>query len=201
MRGISIFVLLCSATLAASGCDPYRFTMSGNQFLECRILSDFHLVSHTKYSVDLSPGGTVVLTAQGVTQFRTMMWVKLDSGTGMKMLVRPHVEESVLDSGYVITMTPNGTSIDSAGIHLARYPEARLKPGVVEMLSVYNEERFTEVILGCDTIVRNFSTGNAPDDIVFKSMAGSTGHVYAPDWRELDFRSKSEAPGLLNRAP
>jgi hypothetical protein len=200
MRTLYIFLLLFSAAIGISGCDPYRFTMPGNEFLQCRILSDFHLVEHTKNSIDLSPGGTVVLTAQGVTQFRTLMWIKLDSGTGMKMLVRPRVEESVLDSGYVITMTTSGTSIDSAGIHLARYPDARLKSEAAQMLSVYNEERFIEVVLGCDTIIKSFSSPKAPDDIVFKSMERSAGHIYVPNWHGLDFRSKEETPDVLGRA-
>ena len=182
-----IFLSFTLFTFSLSSCDPSRFVMQGFHKVDCRILSPYGSVDGSNYYYDLYPTGCVKMTVPEKMQNSIELWVNLTHGEGVKMMLRSRTEETVLDSGYVLTLSRNGVHVDSSGMQISSQPSAILAENKPSLVTIYNDERFTQVTLGCDTIFRRMTSTKAPDDIVFASIDSSTVRIYAVDWRELKY--------------
>ena len=185
-----IFLSFTLFAFSLSSCDPSRFVMQGFHKVDCRILSPYGTVDGSNYYYDLYPTGCVKMTVEDKTQNSTEIWINLAKGEGVKMMLRSRTEETVIDSGYVITMSRNGVRVDSSGIQISSYPSAILSANKPSLVTFYNDEKYAQVTLGCDTIFRRMTSTKAPDDIVFASIDSSTVRIYAVDWRELKYSEK-----------
>ncbi len=182
-------VLLC----LLSGCDPYHFTMKSSSSLDGTILSQLGTVNTHYYTVELLPNAAVELTNTERTQFQLATYIRLSHGEGFQVLLRPTVEDKLLDSGLVLTFfTKGGMRLDSAGITLIENKNFHFPVDSDALLRVYNEQAYVEAIVGCDTLVKHFSTTIATDDLVFTSLDNSTVTITIPEWNKVRFPKGEE---------
>jgi hypothetical protein len=169
-----------------AGCDPTRFSVLSDRDVDCRIYSDHRLVAKMPSGFTLSPGGCVSTTYLWATQYRSIFRITLDEGEGVQIMLRPIVEESILDSGIVLTLTRNGYQLINNDTVLAAGALPVLAQGKTETFSTYSEEGYMELTLGCDTLYRGITKRIEGDDIIFSSLPASTVTIFAPDWRDLE---------------
>ena len=179
---LSLLILIA----CVAGCDPTRFSVLSDRDVDCRIYSDHRLVEKMPSGFTMSPGGCVATTYLWATQYRAFFRITLDEGEGILVMLRPIVEESILDSGMVLTLTRNGYRLVNKDTILASGALPALVQGKTEIFSTYSEEGYMELTLGCDTLYRGITKRIEGDDIIFATLPKSTVTIFAPDWRDLE---------------
>ena len=186
---IAFFVILSFV----AGCDPYRFKVETKLPVDCRIYSDHNSVDSHLYGFEMHPNAVVNMTSLAWTQFDLAFYLKSSGGEGFQLLLRPVSEESVIDSGLVLTfLNSGGVRLDSAGHLLDEKPSFRFPQDSQTYVTIYNEESYLQVTVGCDTVVKRYTKQKASDDIVFKTLHGSTLNVLDPEWKRIRFLKNFE---------
>ena len=169
------------------GCDPYRFKAETKYPVDCRIFSDNGSVESNLYGFRMHSGASLGITSIGWTQYDLSAYLTLSGGEGFQVLLRPVVEESVIDSGLTLTFSSQGLRLDSAGNTLERNPAFHFPKDSQTYITVYNEEAYLQVTVGCDTILKHYSRRKSSDDIVLKTLPGSELNVLDPQWKQIKF--------------
>ncbi|MEP7234685.1 MAG: hypothetical protein ABI778_05250 [Ignavibacteriota bacterium] len=178
---------------ALGGCDPYRFRNETKYPVECRIFSDHNSVSSNLYGFTMHPEATVQVTSVAWTQFEFRAYMTLSGGEGFSLMLRPVLEEGVIDPGLVLTFsTANGLSLDSAGHELLKNSAFHFPEDKQTFVTIYNEESYIEVTIGCDTILKRFTKRKSSDDIGIHTLGGTELSVISPEWQKIKFRKEFE---------
>jgi hypothetical protein len=180
------YLVILTILGAMLGCDPTRFTVLSDRDLECRIYSDHRLVKKAAAGFELLPGACVAVTYLWATQYRASFRLTLQEGEGFVVMMRPVVEETIIDSGIVLTMTSRGYSLRSGDTLLASGALPVLQKGKTEIFRTYNEEGYLEVTYGCDTLYKGITRVKESDDIIFATLPLSTVSVVGPLWQDLE---------------
>lgn len=182
MKPLSLIMLI----IVIAGCDPTRFSLISDRNLDCRIYSDHRLVSHSQVGFTLDPGGSVAVTYLWATQYRATFRLTLDEGEGAKILIHPVVQESIIDSGLVLTLSRNGYELREGETIIASGASPSLEVGKPRIFRAYSEEGYLELTLGCDTLYKGVTLRTESDDIIFTTLPESKVSVYGPYWRDLE---------------
>ncbi len=177
-----LFFLLAIST----GCDPTRFSVLSDRDIDCRIYSDYRLVDKQPSGFTLSPGACVSTYYLWATQYRATYRLTVEDGEGVVIMLRPIVEEQVLDSGIVLTIGKNGYRLVNKDTVLATGTHPRLTQGKPELFRAYSDEGYLELTLGCDTLYRGLTKHIEGDDIIFSTLPQSRVNVFAPSWKDLE---------------
>ena len=170
------------------GCDPYRFRVETKNPVECRIFSDHNSVDSHLYGFEMHPGAVMQVTSLAWTQYDFAAYLTLSRGEGFQLMLRPVVEESVIDSGLVLTFSSSGgMRLDSAGHLISENQSFRFPKDLQTYVTIYNEESYLQVTVGCDTVVKRFTMRKSSDDIVLKTLPGSELKVVEPEWEQIKF--------------
>jgi hypothetical protein len=189
----SYYCALLLVTAAFGGCNPYRFKAETKYPVDCRIFSDHNTVESHLYGFMMNPEATVEATSLAWTQYDLAVYLTLSGGEGFQLMLRPVVEESVIDSGFVLTfLTEGGMRLDSSGHNLDENPGFHFPKDSQTYVTVYNEESYLQVTVGCDTVVKRYTRRKSSDDIVLKTLPGSTLNVLDPQWKRIKFMKDHE---------
>ena len=173
-----------------TGCDPYRFTVGERRPIDCRIYSSHNSVDSHLNSFDMHPESSVGMTSLGRTQYEFSSYLNASGGNGFEILLRPILEERVMDSGFVLRFSTNGFELDSGGVVIDANKSFRIPNDSATYITVYNEESYLRVTVGCDTLVKRYTKRKSSDDIVFKTMPGTELRVLSPDWAPMKFMNE-----------
>ncbi len=183
-----LFLIAC-----IGGCNPYRFRVETQEPVDCRIFSDHKSVESHLYGFQMHPDATVHVTSLAWTQFDLGMYLKLSGGEGFQLLLRPIAEESVVDSGFVLTfLSRGGVRLDSGGHLLDENPSFRFPKDSQTYVTIYNEESYLRVTVGCDTVLNRYTKRKSSDDIVLKTLPGTELNVLDPHWKRIKFTKNFE---------
>ena len=184
----ALFLLALTA-----GCDPYRFTVETQHPIDCRIYSDHNSVDSHLYGFDMKPDAVIGMKSTGWTQYHLKAYLTLHGEEGFAMMLRPVVEESVIDSGFTLTFSSiGGLRIDSAGKTVGENSAFRFPKDSQVYVTVYNEESFLQVTIGCDTVLKRYTKRRSSDVMVLKTLSGSELHVLDPEWTKIKFTQSSD---------
>jgi hypothetical protein len=134
----------------------------------------------------MSPGACVSTSYLWATQYLTTFRITLEEGEGLKIMLRPIVEEQILDSGIVLTLSRHGYHLMNKDTLLAAGTLPALTQGKSVVFRSYSEEGYMELTLGCDTLYRGITKRIEGDDIIFSPLLQSTVTVFGPQWRDLE---------------
>lgn len=185
-----IFSVILSAVIC--GCDPYRFTVETQQPVECRIFSDHTSVDSHLYGFDMKPDATVGMKSKAWTQYFISAYLTLHGGDGFKLMVRPVVEEGIRDPGFTLTFSKTSLVVDSAGTMIVTDPDFRFPRDSQMYVTIYNEESFVQITIGCDTILKRYTKQKSSDEIALQTLGGSELKVLDPRWRRIQFTKATE---------
>jgi hypothetical protein len=145
------------------------------------------------YGFDMHPDAVLQVTSLAWTQYELAAYVTLSGGDGFQLMLRPVLEESVVDSGLVLTfLSGAGVSLDSAGHHLDENTSFRFPKDSQTYVTIYNEESYLQVTVGCDTVLKRFTKCKSSDDIALKTLLGSELKVVDPEWKRINFTKHFE---------
>ena len=182
------YIALLILSAAVSGCDPYRFRAETRYPVQCRIFSDHRSVDSHLYGFEMHPNAVVQVTSLAWTQYDLAAYLTLSSGDGFQLMLRPVVEESVIDSGLVLTfLSAGGVRLDSAGHLIEENTMFRFPKDSQTYVTIYSEESYLQVTVGCDTVVKRFTRRKSSDDIVLRTLSGSELKVVDPEWKQIKF--------------
>jgi hypothetical protein len=184
MAAMRTFLVI--SLLLLVGCDPYRFTLIGHDYMKARIHSKLETVDDTERWFDVKEDGCVSLELPTATQYRISLNAQILEGEGFRVLARCRVEEQLIDSGVVISVTKKYARADKDGVNLAIMKAPVISTNNLINVKLYNDEKYLQVIVGCDTLLKYHAKGPSPDDLVITSIDSSTTRIYAPDWRDLE---------------
>jgi hypothetical protein len=170
------------------GCDPYRFRSETRNPVQCRIFSDPKSVEPNLYGFEMHPDAVLQVTSLAWTQFEFAGYFTLSGGEGFQLMLRPVIEESLVDSGFVLTfLSGGGVSLDSAGRRIDENKAFRFPRDSQTYVTIYNEESYLQVTVGCDTVVKRFTRRTSSDDIALRTLANSRLQVVDPEWKRIKF--------------
>jgi hypothetical protein len=173
---------------ASCGCNPYRFTVETQHPVDCRIFSDHNTVESNLYGFDMHPDAVIQVTSLAWTQYNLAAYLKLSGGEGFQIMLRPVVEESVIDSGLVLTfLSGGGVRLDSAGQTIDENHAFCFPKDSQVYVTIYNEESYLQMTIGCDTVLKRYTKRKSSDDIVLKTLPGSELKVLEPQWKRIRF--------------
>src|ERR1044071_2649274 len=182
MKTATKFALLSALPLMAS-CAPYDYQMNAGHVISCRVLTPLPTVEQGDLVTTLHDSGAINMSYYGATEYVVTMDMKLVKGNGFRVLIRSDVEQrDVLDSGIALTVTPHGTTLDSAHHTFIDRSDIRMAEGAQLPLSILSENNLTQVVLGCDTVYKGWTKRMESDDVVIESLPGSEVLVIRPDW-------------------
>jgi hypothetical protein len=174
------------------GCDPYRFTVETQHPVDCRIFTDHNGVEPSLYGFKMHPEAVVQMTSLSWTQYDLASYITLSGGDGFQLMLRPVVEESVIDSGLVLTFSSSkGFRLDSAGQMIEENSAFHFPKDSQTYITVYNEESYLRVTVSCDTVLKRYTKRKASDDIVLKTLPGSSLTVLDPEWKRIRFTTNN----------
>lgn len=175
------------------GCNPYRFTVETQHPVDCRIFTDHNSVNSHLYGFDMHSNAVVQVTSLAWTQYDLGVYLTLSGGEGFQLMLRPVLEESVIDSGLVLTFLSNGgMRLDSAGHTLEENRTFRFPKDSQVYVTIYNEESYLQMTVGCDTVLKRFTKRKSSDDIALKTLPGSELKVLEPKWKRIKFTKDHE---------
>ncbi|HEY3876050.1 MAG TPA: hypothetical protein VGM92_11275 [Candidatus Kapabacteria bacterium] len=185
-RVVLAFLLSAITLFAINGCNPYEFALGGPHTVSCEILTPLAGVDHGPDHATLRNGAAIDLNYFGATQYLISMGLRLNEGTGCRILLRPVVEyRDVRDSGMILTLTSSGISIDPAHQSMLLHSETPLAPHKVTHLWILSQNNFTQVVLDCDTVFRGWTKRNESDDVVIEALPKSEVDIIQPDWASI----------------
>ena len=181
---------LCIAVCAAlTGCTPYEFTMGSRHITRCSVLTSLAGVDQGTRYATLRDTAAIDMNYYGATQYLLTMDVKAMRGEGFRVLLRPVVEQrAVIDSGLILTVTNEGTTLVEHGTLRARRPDVVIRPGQQMHLSLLSENGYLQIALGCDTVFKGTSAIKESDDVVVQALERSEVQLIQPDWSGLPDR-------------
>jgi hypothetical protein len=175
-------------SLVALGCDPERFTIKSYESIDCRIYSDHHLVHSFADGFVVDGGGVVGMQSLYRTQYYFETYLTHSGDSGFKILLRPKVQEKVIDSGLVLSfLSPTGLRLDSAGKTIQQNTSFHFPDSTPVFVTIYNEEKFLQVTVGCDTVVKYYGATLASDDLVVQPLGDSRVRVQKAEWYKIKF--------------
>jgi hypothetical protein len=182
-------VLAVTALILLVGCsDPYRFSVRTPDAMDCRIFTGLHSAEGSAFGFTMQPDAVVGMTSLEYTQYEWRGFVNSHGGKGFRLLLRPKVEETVIDSGLVLLFSSGGGErLDSAGSLLESDPAFRFPQDSSVLVTVFTDEDYLQVTVGCDTVLRRKTMRMTSDDLVVQTLHGTTLAVYAPLWKRLVF--------------
>lgn len=172
----ALFMLLLGA-----GCNPRVFTLQSDYPVSVYNFSDILSVSHTLNSVTVRNGAAIALTSQGVTEYNFEGIVR-SQGKGFRLLLRPVIEHDVKDSGYVLTISKDGSRLDSGGKLLKNLSWFKDEGDSLKRLIVYTDNHYMRVTYGCDTLVNDHFPQKESDVLGIQPLDHSTLTLYNPIW-------------------
>lgn len=178
-------VLLLMLAGIGAGCSERGFRVGTEHRVSVYNYSALSSVSHNTYSFSLRDTALVVVTSPTVTQYYFESFIRLDSGSGFKVYLRPVAEHVVRDSGYTLTMSKHGFELDSGRTVLARLPYTSFATDSLTRFTIYNDNRFVQVTLGCDTLFHNFLALKESDALAIRPLEGSKVTFYDPIWHDM----------------
>jgi hypothetical protein len=197
-----LHIVLVCLTAIFIGCNPYRFSIQTSNPVECRIFSDHNSVKSQLYGFQMNPESVVQITSLGWTQYDFGAYFNFSGGEGFQVMLRPTVEESVIDSGLILTFfSSGGMRLDSAGKLLEENSSFRFPKDSQTFVTVYNEEAYLRVTVGCDTVFKRFTKRKSSDDIVLKTLTGSKLNIMQPQWKQVKFVKNFEVLTEETRNP
>lgn len=183
---------IISLALLLVGCDPYRFKMLGHTNLKGRIHSSLESVNVEEKYFDIFENGCVALELPTATQYSISFYAQIKSGEGFRVLARSRVEETLIDSGVVISISHNYATADKDEKNLSVLKSPGFSNDNIVFVNLYNDEKYLQVIVGCDTLLKYHPKGPAPDDLVITSIDSSTTRIYTPVWRDLEIEMEEK---------
>ncbi|MDP4219383.1 MAG: hypothetical protein Q8916_11655 [Bacteroidota bacterium] len=181
-------IVIIFLAIALGSCDPHRFSVETKHPVDCRIFSDHNSVDSHLYGFDMHPDAIMQVTSSAWTQYDLGVYVTLSGGEGFQLMLRPIVEENVIDSGLVLTfLSGGGYRLDSAGVMLDQNSSFRFPKNQQTYMTVYNEESYLQVTVGCDTVMKRYTKRKSSDDIVLRTLPGSELRVLDPEWKRIRF--------------
>lgn len=188
---------IISLALLLVGCDPYRFKMLGHTNLKGRIHSSLESVNVEEKYFDIFENGCVALELPTATQYSISFYAQIKSGEGFRVLARSRVEETLIDSGVVISISHSYAAADKDGKNLSVLKSPGFSNDNVVFVNLYNDEKYLQVVIGCDTLLKYYAEGPAPDDIVITSIGKSTTRMFTPIWKDLEIEDAMRTPAVL----
>lgn len=179
-------LLFISVMLLLNGCDPYRFSILGYNKLKGRIHSPLETVEVSERYFDVKENGCVALELPTATQYSIAFYAKLIEGEGFRILARSRVEETVIDSGVVVSISKKYASVDKDGKNLSTLQSPGFNNDNVVFVNLYNDEQYLHVVIGCDTLLKYRPAGPAPDDLVITTIGKGTSRIFNPTWMDLE---------------
>ena len=149
-----LLIILSVLLLGIAGCDPTRFSVISDHDIDCRIYSDHRQVETTQTGFTMLPGACVSTRYLWATHYKTSFRLTLQEGDGVQILLRPEVQEQILDSGIVLTLSRKGYSLVNGDTLLASGRSPILAAGKTEIFRAYSDEGYLELTLGCDTLYK-----------------------------------------------
>ena len=189
---------IISLVFLLAGCDPYRFKMLGYTNLKGRIHSSLESVDVEQQYFDVKKNGCVSLELPTATQYSISFYAQIKSGDGFRVLARSRVEETLIDSGVVVTIARSYASANKDGKNLSALKAPAFSNENVVFVNLYNDEKYLQVVIGCDTLLKYYPEGPAPDDIVITSIGNSTTRIFTPIWKDLEVEDAKRTPNLPN---
>lgn len=185
----NLFIYIAALLFVAglTSCDPTRFSVLSDRDVDCRIYSDHRLVKKHSSGFTMYPGACVGATYLWATQYLASFRLTVEDGDGVEVMLRPIVEEQVLDSGIVLSLSKGGYQLRSKDTILASGTHPILAKGVTQIFRAYSEEGYLELTLGCDTLFKGITKRIEGDDIIFSPIGQSTVTVFAPLWRDIEY--------------
>ncbi|MBS1904663.1 MAG: hypothetical protein JSS75_13230 [Bacteroidetes bacterium] len=186
VRGTRMLIVCAALAVSVLGCsDPYRFTIASSDPVDCRVFTALHSVERVPYGFQMKPNSVVGMTSLEYTQFIWRGIVRTHGGEGFALLLRPTIEETVRDSGLILHFyTSGGMALDSANTRLERNPAFRFPQDSNALVTIYNDEDFLQVTVGCDTVLRRHSMRMESDDLGIRSGEGTEVTVLGPVWKQ-----------------
>jgi hypothetical protein len=184
----SVFLLL----LALAACEPYLFDMTSDHPVSGQILTSLESVTAGSRTTTLRPRGAIQLSNFGISEYSLSFGARLHDGLGFEVLIHPRVElNRVVDSGFIARVTTHGESLTANDVVLSNKPSYSVDTGIVTAVKILTEAHLLQVIVGCDTLYRGKRYSIESDDIVIRTLDGSSLDVIAPNWAYV--------PGLVRR--
>lgn len=183
------FAVFVAALSCVAGCsDPYRFSVRTPDAVDCRIFTGLHSAEKNGVGFTMQQDAVVGMTSLEYTQYEWSGYLRAHGGEGFRLLLRPTVEETVIDSGLTLTFAAGGGArLDSAGRLVESNPNFRFPQDTATLVTIYTDEDFIQVTVGCDTVLRRRTMRMTSDDIVLQTLHGTDLKVYAPLWKRLKF--------------
>jgi hypothetical protein len=179
-------LFIIALTFLLAGCDPYRFKMLGHHNLKGRIHSSLESVNVEEKYFDIFENGSVALELPTATQYSISFYAKIISGEGFRVHARSRVEETLIDSGVVVSISEKYARADKDGKNLSTLRSPGFSNDKVVFVNLYNDEKYLQVIIGCDTLLKYYPEGPAPDDLVITSIGKSDTRIFTPIWKDLE---------------
>jgi hypothetical protein len=191
--------LLLLLVLTAVGCDARRFITGVDRPIEGKILSTLPTVDERRGAILLKDSGAIQLRVVGLTQFDFSMWTTLMQGEGFRILLRPVIEERIVDSGIVVSFSRTGTSVNKGALEL-NLRSVPLVPDTALQLRYHSENRYLYLMLGCDTVLQGMYPMKESDDIGIVAIPTSTVTLQIPNWEPTqNLKNKGEFDLLFSR--
>lgn len=160
--------------------------MLGYSDLKGRIHSSLESVKVEQQYVDVFENGCVALELSTATQYSISFYAQIQNGEGFRVLARSRVEETLIDSGVVVSISKAYARADKDGKNLSTLPSPGFNKDNVVFINLYNDEKYLQVIVGCDTLLKYHPKGPAPDDLVITSIGKSSTRIFTPVWKDLE---------------
>jgi hypothetical protein len=177
MKHASLILFL----LLLSSCDASKFVTGVDRPIEGKILSSLDQVERVRQTIVLKDSGAIQLRVVGLTQFDFSIWTKLRAGEGYRILLRPVIQEAIVDSGLILSVGRSGVELRE-GSRIYPSKSISLLPDSLLQVRYYSENEYLYVSVGCDTVVQGKYPVKESDDIAIMSIPGSTVELSVPNW-------------------
>jgi hypothetical protein len=167
-----------------NGCAYERVhIVSGRDYYEGRILSDWRLVTTASGRIRMGPGAQLAIRTQRQTQTLAQLEIEIVEGDGLAAYVRttPHDGTSGAIALYYRT---DGSSVRTESGDLL--PLRLNAESTAQTLRFYNEGSLLWFAVGCDRVYEAESDRPATEYLVIESLPGSTIEISGIRFDESD---------------
>lgn len=177
------FSIILAVGFVFAGCNPYQFVIGGPHIVTAYILTSLPGVDHNEYMATLRDTAALDLNYYGATEYYLTMGVRVQSGSGFRILLRPVVEHrDIPDSGIIVTATASGVTLEDAGRLILSRPDVIVPIGHPVHVALLSANNYYQVVFDCDTVFRGWTKRKESDDVVVQALQSSTVDVIHPDW-------------------
>jgi len=171
--------------------------MQGHNALKGRIHSPLESVDVEQQYFDIKENGCVALELPTATQYSISFYAQIQNGEGFRVLAHSRVEETLIDSGVVVSISDKYARADKDGKNLSALKPPGFGNDNVVFINLYNDEKYLQVIIGCDTLLKYHPDGAAPDDLVITSIGKSSTRIFTPVWKDLEVEDDTRTPAVF----